>query len=466
MLGSHRDNAHFNRSGWKKRVMLPCWIIQILILLSLMGLFSYRLSHTVNTWEEQENKGDVPVVEFVWEVANIGFSLISLVITFISIARFIAEVLTPLPLLFGCILSLVLSGAVLALDITIYVQRKDKNYSLVGLGLDAALIFFTAIPLIYAIIIYRRLLDYDDYHLPGNHKAFGFTAIEEGVEDRYSAYLSPPTPYDPTNPTLGNITTVTSGGETRGRSISIGSRRISLSFSRPVSVSPHPSPPLAAEVATPPPRPVSYDHKRDTEFETYMANRASLRSSRHSNGSSLYDDVHRALGDEFGFSDLPTPATADTKVGAVHAGQASRPRVASIGRQTSYEAVLAGAAAHGKGKGKGNGSGPVVVVTTPPEEGLRRGKSLNLRSVPEAHEEEDVGVGEQGQKQKQVNGGRRRAVSESQQALLGGEGEGGSVSGRDLVGGPRSGRASPALMERVEGLEDIELESRKRRRDS
>ncbi len=30
-----------------------------------MGLFSYRLSYTVNTWEEQESKGDVPVVEFV-----------------------------------------------------------------------------------------------------------------------------------------------------------------------------------------------------------------------------------------------------------------------------------------------------------------------------------------------------------------------------------------------------------------
>lgn len=45
--------------------MLPCWIIQILILLSLMGLFSYRLSYTVNTWEEAESKGDAPVVELV-----------------------------------------------------------------------------------------------------------------------------------------------------------------------------------------------------------------------------------------------------------------------------------------------------------------------------------------------------------------------------------------------------------------
>jgi len=74
-----------------------------------------------------------------WEVANIAFSLASLAVTFVSIARFIAEVLTPLPLLFGCILNLVLSAAVLALDIVVYVQRADKKYSIIGLGLDVAL---------------------------------------------------------------------------------------------------------------------------------------------------------------------------------------------------------------------------------------------------------------------------------------------------------------------------------------
>ncbi|KAI0878286.1 hypothetical protein GGS24DRAFT_487375 [Hypoxylon argillaceum] len=450
MLGSHRDNAHFTRSGWRKRVMLPCWIIQVLILLSLMGLFSYRLSYTVNTWEDQESKGDVPVVEFVWEVANIGFSLVSLVVTFISIARFIAEVLTPLPLLFGCILNVVLSSVVLALDIVIYVQRKDKNYSVIGLGLDAALIFFTLIPLVYAIIIYRRLLDYDEYHLPGNHKAFGFTAIEEGVEDRYSAYLSPSSPYDAP---LGTTTTVTSGEpQTRGRSISIGSRRISLSFTNGASISPIPSPPLPAAAATTPPleRPASYDHKRDTQFEAYAARRAS-QSQRLSSGGgsydglSLHDDVSRALGDEFGFGHASPPARE-----VLSPGHVARPRVSSLGRQVSYEAVLAGPV--------------VVVVTTPPEEeadGLRRGRSLNLRSVPEEEEEGVRHVGETAHGGGGGGGRRRRAVSESQQALLG------ESSGGGGIGKAGGGRASPvAAIGRVEGLEEIELESRKRRRDS
>jgi hypothetical protein len=74
-----------------------------------------------------------------WEVANIAFSLTSLAVTLVSIARFIAEVLTPLPLLFGCILNLVLSAAVLALDIVVYIQRADKKYSIIGLSLDVAL---------------------------------------------------------------------------------------------------------------------------------------------------------------------------------------------------------------------------------------------------------------------------------------------------------------------------------------
>ncbi|KAI0905972.1 hypothetical protein F4823DRAFT_109871 [Ustulina deusta] len=441
MIGSHRDNAHFTRAGWKKRVMLPCWAIQILILLSVMGLFSYRLSYTVNTWEEQESKGDVPVVEFVWEAANIGFSLASLVVTFISIARFIAEVLTPLPLLFGCILNVVLSSVVLALDIVIYVQRRDKNYSVIGLGLDAALIFFTIIPLIYAIIIYRRLLSYDDYHLPGNHKPFGFTGIEEGVEDRFSTHLSPPLPYDPTNTTLGITTTVTGPEpQTRGRSVSIGSRRISLSFSRNASVSPHPPEPSSDATRE---RRASYDHRRDTQFEDYVARRASQRSS---GVSLLQDDVKRALGDEFGFGELPTTTTTTNakgerviSAGAVPAAHPSRPRVSSIGRQTSYEALVGGV---------GGGGGIIsVTVTTPPEESPQLGHSLN--SVPEAHEEDDLAHG--ARKKKKKPAARKRAVSESKVALLSDESEG------------EDGRTSPARIGRVEGLEDVELDAGGRR---
>ncbi|KAI1111143.1 hypothetical protein F5Y14DRAFT_328366 [Nemania sp. NC0429] len=505
MIGSHRDNAHFSRSGWRKRIMLPCWIVQILILLSLMGLFSYRLSSTVTTWEEAEGKGEVPVVELVWETANIAFSLISLIVTLVSIARFIAEVLTPLPLLFGCILNVVLASAVLALDIVIYVQHKDKNYSIIGLALDTSLILFTAIPLIYAIIIYRRLLSYDDYHLPGNHKAYGFTAVEEGVgvgEERRTSttHLSPPTPYDPTSLALGTTTTVTGGsGEprTRDRSVSIGSRRISLNFTRPTSMSPQTqaqvSPPLLDE------RRVSYDHKRDTQFEAYAAKRASQRMSRHSSASgsasgsgsgsyrddvSLRDDVSRALGDEFGFSDLPSPPAEPGRVvnnnnnnngrgggevvsaGAVRAAHGvSRPRVSSIGmaRQTSYEVVVSKSGGGETGGANANANvnvnGVTFTVTTPPDEALRRGHSLNLGYIPEEEDHHhyqhhyppgqgpEVFIANANAKATGRAGlGRRRAASESQQALLADDG----ASAMERAGANASA-----------GLEDVELEERR-----
>ena len=63
--GSHRDQANFGRAKWRKRLLLPCWIAQTGLLCSLMGLFSYRLSRTVATWKEEEDMGQVPIVEFV-----------------------------------------------------------------------------------------------------------------------------------------------------------------------------------------------------------------------------------------------------------------------------------------------------------------------------------------------------------------------------------------------------------------
>ena len=61
----HRDNGQFSHARWRKRVLLPCWIAQIGLLLGMMGLFSYRLSNTVKTWKDEEDKGNIPMVEFV-----------------------------------------------------------------------------------------------------------------------------------------------------------------------------------------------------------------------------------------------------------------------------------------------------------------------------------------------------------------------------------------------------------------
>ncbi|KAI1815098.1 hypothetical protein GGS20DRAFT_544914 [Poronia punctata] len=463
MFGSHRENADFARARWRKRVILPCWLVQVGILLSLMGLFSYRLSHTVATWKEAEDKGDVPVVEFVWEVANIAFSLTSLVVTLVAIARYIAEVLTPLPMLFGCILNLVLSVVVMALDIVIYIRRADKKYSIIGLILDIALIIFTIIPLIYAIVIYRRLLSYEDYHLPGNHKPYGFVGIEDPIDDasppiyrnsNNTPSIYDPTNYDPMKHGLGTITTVTAvepaKTQTRGRSISIGSRRISLNLSRgpspSLSGSPEASPSLVEQTTAKPldrRRRTSYDHKRDTQFEAYLARRTSQTYNNNRDSVDLYDDVKRALGTEFGFGDLPTPADRDTK---------ARSRGSSIHlaltRQTSFEVVVGGGGGGG-GSGSLGSPGVTVTVTTPPEEHpAQLGHSLNC--VPEAHEEEAADALVK----------RNRGFSESRQALLN---HGDKKKKNNNISGRR--RGSPDSFQHVDdGLQDIELENTDTRR--
>lgn len=65
MFGSHRDQAHFGRAKWRKGILLPSWMVQITLLLTLIGLFAYRLSQTIITWRDEDEKGQVPMVEFV-----------------------------------------------------------------------------------------------------------------------------------------------------------------------------------------------------------------------------------------------------------------------------------------------------------------------------------------------------------------------------------------------------------------
>lgn len=66
-------------------------------------------------------------------------SVVVVACTLYEVARYVAETLTPWTMLFTHILKLTCASAILALDIVVYVQRSDKNYSLVGIGLDGAL---------------------------------------------------------------------------------------------------------------------------------------------------------------------------------------------------------------------------------------------------------------------------------------------------------------------------------------
>ena len=59
------DQALFARARWRLRILVPCWIFQILVLLCLMGIFAYRLAETFEHYSEQKQNGEAPLVEVV-----------------------------------------------------------------------------------------------------------------------------------------------------------------------------------------------------------------------------------------------------------------------------------------------------------------------------------------------------------------------------------------------------------------
>lgn len=64
-MANHRDQARFERAGWRLPVLITSWIAQIALLLGLMGTFAYRLSRTIGDWEAKEKAGSLPTVELV-----------------------------------------------------------------------------------------------------------------------------------------------------------------------------------------------------------------------------------------------------------------------------------------------------------------------------------------------------------------------------------------------------------------
>ena len=108
-----------------------------------------------------------------WEATNVGFSTISLILSILEISRMATEVLTPFLMLCTHIIKLVLAFAILGLDVTVYLQRTDKHYSIVALALDCGLLAATIATFVYSFKTYRRLLKYEDYAVGGGGGGYG-----------------------------------------------------------------------------------------------------------------------------------------------------------------------------------------------------------------------------------------------------------------------------------------------------
>ncbi|UKZ49812.1 hypothetical protein TrVGV298_004065 [Trichoderma virens] len=292
-MASHRAQAQFQRAKWRLLLLAPAWSVQLTLAFGLLGLFSWRLGDTVHHFEARDKAGKAPVIEYVWEATNIALSSVVAICTIFEIARYFAESLTPWTMLFTHVVKLACASAILALDVVIYVQRSDSHYSLIGLGMDAVLMFVAILLAIYAILAYRRLSKYDDYAHPVNVKPYGFN---DGL-DSDTAYSS-----------FSSRTGLRNSTDKRG---SLGSERLSIgSLGRDLS-----SPTLAPPVEQ---RPRRYSHERDTQFEEYMVRKTSGGYKFDPTSSSPPSDS--LLGDSL------------TAIGAVH----SRSRGSSISQTMSY----------------------------------------------------------------------------------------------------------------------------------
>ncbi|OLN94335.1 hypothetical protein CCHL11_02823 [Colletotrichum chlorophyti] len=350
----HRQQAQFDRARWRMALLIPLWILQLLVLLVIVGLFSWRLSDTLKNWDtEEETKGMFPMVEVVWESVNIGFSLICLVSTIYEISKLAAETLTPWTMLFTHVLKIVCSLATLGLDVVVFVQRRDSRYSVVGLGLDCFLLILILIPTLYSIQTYRRLAKYDDYHYPSNTKPYGFNDLEGDTS--YNSRLS-----------IGGL----SLGDRSLRRISTSSiksmtglqKQEQQNLAQPVQQQAEPKPLQRT--------PSQYNNERDTQFDRYMVERAMSTEFGFANGELVRSDSYVGSGS------VASTANVVTREGMGRASSwgSSHVLVAvpemdeedAPGRAGDRQALLAGHRRQDSDVSVGRGSPPLTGLRMPP----------------------------------------------------------------------------------------------------
>ncbi|EEY23638.1 conserved hypothetical protein [Verticillium alfalfae VaMs.102] len=299
----HRQQAQFGRAKWRMAILLPCWVLQISLLLATIGLFSWRLAHSVREYEEDKKKGgNVPATELVWKITNLGLPLIVLILTLIEFVKLGAETLTPWTMVATNVVKTVCACGGMSVDVVMYTQRKDRHYSLLSVAI--------LIPTIYSIMTYRRLASFDDYHYPVNIKAYGYNDLEN---QQRTASKS------------GRLS-IASLGESSLRRFS-GS-----SIHNPAAVyqSQTEAPASLTSIGR---AGSSYNNERDTQFEQYMMERERRMSGEHAYKGAVdaVPSPHRSVSS--------ASSVSSSSTGVIVTGgtlDSARPLSDSIGRAPSW----------------------------------------------------------------------------------------------------------------------------------
>ncbi|KAM0322447.1 hypothetical protein ACHAQA_009514 [Verticillium albo-atrum] len=198
----------------------------------------------------------------------------------------------------------------LSVDVVMYIQRKDRHYSMIGLIMDSVLILAILVPTIYSIMTYRRLTAFDDYHYPVNIKPYGYNDIEH--QQQLAA---------------------------KSGRLSISSLEGSL---RRLSGSSIHNPAATYQGQTQAPVPLGsvgrvssyYNNERDTQFEQYMVERRMSGEFGYKGAAGV------SLSPDRSASNATTSTTSSSSTGVVVGGgiiDPSRPMRDSLGRAPSWE---------------------------------------------------------------------------------------------------------------------------------
>ncbi|KAM0285456.1 hypothetical protein ACHAQH_001405 [Verticillium albo-atrum] len=308
----HRQQAQFGRAQWRMSILLPCWVLQISLLLATLGLFAWRLAHTIRQYEEDKKKGDIPAIELVWEITNLGLPVIILILTLIEFVKLGAETLTPWTMLATNTVKTVCACGSLSIDAVMYIQRKDRHYSMIGLIMDSVLIVAILIPAIYSIMTYRRLASFDDYHYPVNIKPYGYNDIEHQQQMAAKS---------------GRLS-IASLGEGSLRRLSGSSIHNPAATYQGQAQDPAPLGSVGRVSSF-------YNNERDTQFEQYMVERERRMSGEHGYKGA----ADQSLSPSRSVSNATTNSTSSSSTGVVVGGgmlDNARPLSDSIGRAPSW----------------------------------------------------------------------------------------------------------------------------------
>ncbi|RDA90162.1 hypothetical protein CP533_0527 [Ophiocordyceps camponoti-saundersi (nom. inval.)] len=251
--------ARFDRARWSVNVLLPLWALQLMLSMAMTGMFAWRLADAAKRYraygvEEEEESAEL---ELAWQVVNIGLASAMAGCTFFEMAKFVGEALTPWTMVVTHLVKLASAVVILGLDLAVLIVRREARYSLVGLGMDSALIICIIALGLYSGLVHRRTLSYNNYSRPFNVKEYGFS--------------------DELQASNGSLPVSSSRRfSLRTASVSYDKRASTLSSSSStLASSGHllPSGPVEIDSEAP----ISYSHRRDTQFDDYVARRSSQR---------------------------------------------------------------------------------------------------------------------------------------------------------------------------------------------